>query len=52
MAKAQKASGVERMLVDREAWTVTIWYDPAVTDRERLERAIADAAKAVDENEH
>ena len=39
------------MLVDRDEWTVTIWYDPSVTGPERLELAIAAAAQEVDQSE-
>ena len=39
------------MRVDRENWTVTVWYDPTVTDPERLTLALASAAQAADESE-
>jgi hypothetical protein len=51
VALAQKAPGVERMLVDRTDWTVTIWYDANVTDATRIQQAVEAAARAVEESE-
>lgn len=39
------------MRVDRESWTITVWYDPTVTSPATLERAIEAAAADVDASE-
>jgi len=51
VALAEKAPGVHRMRVNREDWTVTVWFDPALTDVTKLELALEDAAEAVNASE-
>jgi len=51
VALAEKAPGVHRMRVNRDDWTVTVWFDPAVTDVAKLELALEDAADTINASE-
>lgn len=48
VAKLEKATGVTRSRIDRDAWLITVWYDPALTDPVKLQAALDKATREVD----
>jgi hypothetical protein len=48
VAKLGKATGVNRSRIDRDTWLITVWYDPRLTDRVKLQAALDKATAEVD----